>query len=312
MAKNLKKKVLPISCLCSIYIGTNFKELKLGILSLFIGKNIPDQVVLIRDGNVSQDIDNYLNFLKNKSSNIFTIVELEKNIGLGLALAKGLNFCRNEFVMRFDSDDINLKDRVSKMYNVIKKGEIDILGSSVYEFRVINNHYFSRIKFVPSNELDLKNNFLFRNPINHPTVIFKKSKILKVGSYRYMPFFEDYDLWIRCFKHNFKITNISEPLVAMKRISLLERRNGFRYFYHELSFVFKMFNSKNLNFFHFLILFSRAFLRICPNLIIKIFISIKSPWRTKLKKDKTLSNYIKKLTELTLLNKKIDFYNMKI
>ena len=47
MEKNLKKKILPISCLGSVYYGTNLEEFKLGILSLFTGKEIPDQVVII-------------------------------------------------------------------------------------------------------------------------------------------------------------------------------------------------------------------------------------------------------------------------
>ena len=59
--------------------------------------------------------------------------------------------------MRFDSDDINLKNRLSKMYKLINEGQIDILGSSVYEYKEIKSKYYSRIKFVPLKELYLKN-----------------------------------------------------------------------------------------------------------------------------------------------------------
>ena len=36
--------------------------------------------------------------------------------------------------------------------------------------------------------------------MNHPTVMFKKNKIISAGNYRHMPFFEDYYLWLRCKK----------------------------------------------------------------------------------------------------------------
>ena len=37
---------------------------------------------------------------------------------------------------------------------------------------------------------------MFRNPLNHPSVLFKKEDILRVGSYRDIKFFEDYDIII--------------------------------------------------------------------------------------------------------------------
>ena len=77
---------------------------------------------------------------------------------------------------------------------------------------------------------------MYRNPLNHPTVMFRKSEIIRVGSYKNLKYFEDFELWIRCIKNAQIIINYKKPLVAMKRKSYMEKRKGYLYAFYEILF----------------------------------------------------------------------------
>ena len=83
----------------------------------------------------------------------------------------------------------------------------------------------------------IKREFMKRNQLNHPSIMYRKKDILDVGSYKDIKFFEDYELWLRCIKKEIGIYNISKPLVAMRRSTYLANRIGFKYAMHELRFL---------------------------------------------------------------------------
>ena len=59
---------------------------------------------------------------------------------------------------------------------------------------------------------DIKKMIPFRNPFNHPSICFKLSSIKSLdGGYRDIPYYEDYDLWIR-LSDICMMTHIPEPL----------------------------------------------------------------------------------------------------
>ena len=74
---------------------------------------------------------------------IFKVFYIEENVGLGLALNYGIPKCTNELIARFDSDDINLNNRLKYNMNLSKNPQISIVGSDVFEF---NNQIKSSLK----------------------------------------------------------------------------------------------------------------------------------------------------------------------
>ena len=69
-----------------------------------------------------------------------------------------------------------------------------------------------------------------RNPMNHPTVIYKKDKVLEVNSYENYPLFEDYYLWAKMIKNGSKFYNIQENLYKFRAgSSMIKRRGGISY-----------------------------------------------------------------------------------
>ena len=260
MRKN-SRKYLPISCLGSIYSKTILKELIFSLDSIITQEYIPNEIILIVDGFINNDISSFLKFVEsdNKSIKVFY---LKENIGLGLALNYGLKKCSNNLIARFDTDDINLKNRLKIQFDQINNGNISILGCNVLEFK--DNFRNITLKTVPENYVNIIKTSRIRNPLNHPTVIFRKDDILKIGGYRDVRFFEDYDLWLRSIKSNLIIKNINLPLVAMKRGTYLLRRTGLRYVFHELNFVKECFKLKTIKKIYLLFFLIRILVRILP------------------------------------------------
>tara|TARA_Y100000589_G_scaffold242872_1_gene230478 strand:- start:41 stop:952 length:912 start_codon:yes stop_codon:yes gene_type:complete len=293
------KNYLPISCLGSIYINTDFDELYLSLKSIFFQKYVPNQIIIVVDGPIDNKNKSFINYLQNKYS-IIEIIYLEINKGLGFALNKGIEFCKNDIIARFDTDDINLENRFEIQYKYLcTNNDIDILGTAVKEFKENNNIIMSRLKKVSNSHFQIIKKMNYRNPINHPTVMFKKNIILKCGSYQSMKYFEDYHLWLRCKYKNYKFHNLNISSVAMKMNNLVNRRQGCSYAFYEALFFISCL-SKRLIKFESIILFSfRLFSRFIPRIIFKIIFRI-DPTRNKYNEDKNLEDYIKKLRKLSL------------
>ena len=105
---------MKFSVLISVYKNEKVEYFCQAIDSLFNQTAVPDQIVLVRDGEVYKELQEAIDGYVCKYSEVFTYVPLEKNGGLGNALRCGLSYCRNELVARMDSDDISLKDRFEK------------------------------------------------------------------------------------------------------------------------------------------------------------------------------------------------------
>tara|TARA_Y100000991_G_scaffold202571_1_gene176495 strand:- start:447 stop:1370 length:924 start_codon:yes stop_codon:yes gene_type:complete len=252
---------IPVSCLCSIYRETILSEFIIAIDSIMIQKYIPNEIVIIVDGYIKKDIKMFLEFIK--TDEIFKIYKIKKNKGLGFALNYGLKKCTNSIVARFDTDDINLQNRLKIQYDLIKKNSnLSIIGSNVFEYN--EKIKTCKIKKVPLNHKEIFKSYMFRNPINHPTVMFKKDDILKVGSYKNLNLFEDYELWLRCIKNKLMILNIEKPLVAMKRESLLNKRSGTKYINYELNFLKEVLKIKTIKKIYIPFYILRIIMRITP------------------------------------------------
>ena len=259
MTKN--RSNIPVSCLCSIYRETILSELIIAIDSIIIQKYIPNEIVIIVDGYIKKDIKMFLEFIK--SDEIFKIYKIKKNKGLGFALNYGLKKCKNSIVARFDTDDINLQNRLKIQYDLIKKNRnLSIIGSNVFEYN--EKMKTCKLKKVPLNHKEILKSYMFRNPINHPTVMFKKNDILKVGSYKNINLFEDYELWLRCIKNKLMILNIEKPLVAMKRENLLNKRSGTKYINYELNFIKEVLKIKTIKKIYIPFYILRIIVRLTP------------------------------------------------
>ena len=262
---------MKISVLMSIYLNDDLDKFKLALESILKQTLVPSEIIIVFDGPVKPEIANYIYDKSNEGYNIIC-VKLKINSGLGIALNIGLIHCTNEFVARMDSDDIALESRFYIQSEYLNQNkDIVLVGSYMYEFDEIPN-ITSKVRKLPLNQKEILNFSKFRNPFNHPTVMFRKSIILKVGSYKNMQLFEDYYLWLKILKNDFKTKNLNEPLLFFRNKNFVKRRRGLTYLYNEFVFYKTVYKEKLLPLqYIFLSLFIKVPLRIFPYFITKFF-----------------------------------------
>ncbi len=216
------------SVLMSVYLKDNLLYLKESIESILNQTILTNDFVIVKDGPLTDEMNNVLDDYKSKYSFI-NIISLEKNMGLGKALNEGLKHCKNELVARMDADDYSFKDRIEKQLNYMKKEKIDLLGTQAIEFVDDINKPVQYNKF-PLNHDDIVNYAHKRNPYAHPSVIFNKKAVLKAGGYREVYLCEDYDLWIRMIMSGAKCANLDNYLFAVRvNDDFYKRRGGIKY-----------------------------------------------------------------------------------
>lgn len=268
-----------ISCLGSCYLKTKPRELYFSLMSIFINEIRPKQTLLVLDGPIKKRLRKVIKYFVENYK--IEVLELKENQGLGNALSEGLKKCNCDFVARFDTDDINMPHRLEKQFKFLKNNpDISVVGSNIIEYRKIGNSYQNRLKRVPISHEKIILDFFYRNCINHPTVLFKRSDVIKIGNYTNRMFFEDYDLWLRLVDKGYKFANLTEPLVLMKRENASLRREGISYLKKELIFIKKIkIQIVKKTLFLFIFLF-RIILRCIFPAEFQNFL----PWRSKWKK----------------------------
>lgn len=216
------------SVLMSVYKNDTSKNVKVAIESLLNQTLLPNQIVIIIDGPISQNLKELLK--QYKQNDLFDIIFRKKNLGLGPTLNEGLHYCKYNYVARMDADDESLPNRFEVQINFLAQHlDIDCVGCNIIEYdENLKNNISSRI--VPQTSDEIAKFLKYRNPINHPTVIFKKEKVLNVNGYEDYPFFEDYYLWAKMIKDGCKFYNIQQYLYKFRGgPSMYKRRGGIKY-----------------------------------------------------------------------------------
>lgn len=203
------------SVLMCVYINDNPEYLEKSISSIVKQTTKTNDFVIVKDGLVTQELQNVIDNFCDFDSSIRQI-QLEKNMGLGLALNIGLSECKNELVARMDADDIALERRCELQLKEFSLDSIlDIVGSSVYEFIGDENNIVST-KIMPISNEEIYKFARIRDPFNHPTVMYKKRKVLECGGYSDLRKNQDTDLWIKMLLNKCKCKNIKEPLLLFR------------------------------------------------------------------------------------------------
>lgn len=219
------------SVLIPVYNGDSYDLFVSAIESIKSNTKLPDQIVVVRDGPVSNDIEKYLKALS--KSEKFEIIRIKDNVGIAKALNYGLTYVRNEWVFRADADDINEPERFSNCLPFLT-GNLAVLGGIIQE--VDDDGEFSGLRVPPVSDVEIRKYIKYRNPFNHMSVVYRKSVVESVGGYPDLHLKEDYGLWIKIVSAGYPVRNIDKILVtANAGSSLLKRRTGLRYLRSEIN-----------------------------------------------------------------------------
>ena len=206
-------KVL-ISCVLAVNKMDNFVPIAIDSI---LNQSYKNFELIIIANNCADELWNYLLELKETDSRIIirrtTIGQLVFNLNYGIDIANG------KYIARMDADDISLPDRFAKQLAYLEENEqvnmlatnfsrVDESGNSIAR-AVVNTFTNSQIR------LALKK----YNPLAHPSLMFRKSDMLKNRGYAWSMWAEDYEYHLRCSRDNNYTFHCLEDVLLLYRIS---------------------------------------------------------------------------------------------
>lgn len=222
------------SVLISSYHKDKPEELALALKSIWDDQTLkPAEIVIVKDGLLTTELDAVFDEFAKRAPVKFC--SLEKNVGLGKALAIGVEACSNEYIARMDGDDISMPDRFEKQVQFLEANpDVALCGGMIQEF-VGSPENVTGKRILPEDHHDISRFCKWRSPFNHVTVFYRKQAILDVGNYQHFLFYEDYWLWARVLVHGYQTSNLPDIMVKVRSGgNMLSRRKGWRFFKGEI------------------------------------------------------------------------------
>ncbi|MBT8578577.1 glycosyltransferase [Polynucleobacter paneuropaeus] len=181
------------------------------------------ELIVVLNGSALKDYE----LLKLRFSSQEKIIILSTSLaGLTHSLNLGLDHAKGIYIARMDSDDLAYVCRISQQVEFLEKNsDISICGSA---FNLIDaeGNILQKVK-VPLTDLEIRNALFYKNPICHPTVMFRKKVICRVGGYQTNDFAEDYNLWVRLARDSkVKFANLDSQLLGYRKVSLGNARGS--------------------------------------------------------------------------------------
>lgn len=263
---------MKFSVLMSIYCGEDVRHFHRAMQSIWDEQTIkPNEVVLVEDGPLTDELYQTINHWKGKLGNVFKIVPIKENTGVGNAKHIGVEKCSNELIAVMDTDDISQPNRFERQLAVFDSQNIDVCGAWVGEFENDENEVVS-YRRTPENHDEIVAFAKSRSPVNHPTAMYKKLLVLNAGNYTKYKTSEDYDLFVKLIMSGAKLYNIQQPLVNMRMgNNQAARRGGLRNAMLEANVQKKFYKMGFLNFYEFIRnIFIGSMVRVLPSSLMKI------------------------------------------
>lgn len=213
--------LVDVSVLMPVHAAVQAAHFAAALDSVASQSATPREVVVVVDGPVPASLAEVLA----ARDPWVTRVDLHTQGGAGLALAVGLGRCSSTWVARADADDLNMPERLQVQLEQLRRDGADVCSAAMTEF-VGSPENRVGVRRAHVDHADFARLMRFRNPVNHPTVVFRREVALRAGGYQALPYLEDYDLWARMLAAGARFTGVDRPLVAYRADGMLERRTN--------------------------------------------------------------------------------------
>ena len=219
------------SVLMSVYKNETVSNFELAFDSVISQSVAPDEILLVRDGEVPDELQNSIDTLVERYGDLITYIPRKENRGLGEALRLGVEMARNSLIARMDTDDVAAPDRFKHQLEAFEADpELSVVGGQILEFTDSIDNIVGERR-VPLTDGEIRSYLESRNAFNHPTVMFRREAVLSAGNYIEKHFVEDYYLWLRMMLNGAKFANVDKTLVYMRvSLDMYQRRGGYAYF----------------------------------------------------------------------------------
>jgi hypothetical protein len=133
-----------------------------------------------------------------------------------------------------DADDVSVPTRFEVQLPLVEAGA-DIVGSALMEF-VDDISHVVETRVPPLDPAWIRSAARFRDPFNHPTIVYRRTRVQEAGGYQSLHLMEDYLLFARMLQAGAEPANVAEPLVYYRvGAGAYARRGGWELLRSELS-----------------------------------------------------------------------------
>jgi glycosyltransferase involved in cell wall biosynthesis len=158
----------------------------------------------------------------------------QPHTGLVEALNRGLRACQSPYIARMDSDDLCHPERLERQLAYLAShSEISVLGCKVAGFppASVRQGYKLYIDWLNSltTDVDIRREMFVESPLAHPSVVYRKDWVLRVGGYQDRGWPEDYDLWLRLYLAGARFAKVPEILLEWREHPARLTRTDGRY-----------------------------------------------------------------------------------
>lgn len=219
-----------IAVIMSLYKNDVVDYVRLSVESILNQTYKDFDLYLQYDGPIKTEVDEYLSALPDERVKIQRRSEnkgLAQSLNDLLAIVMPIGY---EFIARMDADDISMPERFEKQIVYFESHpDVECLGTWAIEITSSGEEYYR--KKMPETHEGCLDQFRKRDCMIHPTVMFRRSYIEKVGLYALDTFFgEDTMMWAQGFAAGCKMGNVPEYLFRFRLDdNFFDRRRGWKY-----------------------------------------------------------------------------------
>lgn len=230
----VQNMIQPFSVCMSVYKNDKPADVVVALDSIILQSVCPTEIVLVVDGPVPDTLNTVLNDYEGRYADLFNIIRLPQNGGLGNALRLAVENAKYELIARMDSDDISMPGRFEKQLTCFEQDpQLSIVGGTISEFIDYPDNIVGQ-RVCPLTDAEIREYMKARCALNHVAVMFRKSEVLRVGNYQDWFWNEDYYLWFRMLLGGCKFANLPDVLVNVRvGKDMYARRGGWKYFKSE-------------------------------------------------------------------------------
>jgi len=215
-----------LSVVLPVYAGVAAQHLAAALDSIAAQTLPAREVVVVEDGPLTAEQHAVLDGFAARQPGVVRVA-LPVNRGAGVANQAGLEAATGAWVAKADADDVLVPHRFERQVAALRESGADLCGSAMWEFDEDPDRPV-RLRVNPLDHDAIARRMRFNNPINHPTVVYRRGLALEVGGYPTMRFMQDYDLFARLLAGGARMTNLEEPLVLFRAGDTMRKRRSAR------------------------------------------------------------------------------------
>jgi len=150
------------------------------------------ELLIIDDGST----DNTVSIIKQFQDKRIRLISIPHK-GKSEAINYGLENSKYEIIIHMDGDDIAHPSLLSNQYNLFRKRSSNFWIGCNYAIIHETKKKIIYTILNPLNDLEIKKKLSLHGCLTHTGSIVRKSTILKLGGYKSLIAFEDYEIWLR-------------------------------------------------------------------------------------------------------------------